>query len=174
MGWFGKAPPRTRPVTKLPCPLGLGEEEGKYPPPPAPPAPISSLGFPSGGRVPTATAPSAGLLAMGIGMLEMGRTTLVTTVGAILTAPREGYVPASCGKVAFIPVTQAELTWNGTCPPPPPPFPSLGPTLSSSAPPMLLFSFFSRFLSRPSSLSLLPVVPFGENAKEEWTGWKVR
>lgn len=172
MGWFGKAPPRTRPVTKLPCPLGLGEEEGKYPPPPAPPAPISSLGFPSGGRVPTATAPSAGLLAMGIWMLVMGRTTLVTTVGAILPVPREGYVPASCGKVAFIPVTEAELTWNGTCPPPP--FPSLGPPLSSSAPPMLLFSFFSRFLSRPSSLSLLPVVTFGENAKEEWTGWKVR
>lgn len=164
MGWFGKVPPRTRPVTKLPCPLGLGEEEGKYPPPPAPPAPISSLGFPSGGRVPTATPPSAGLLAMGIGVLVMGRTTLVTTVGAILTAPCERYVPGLCGKVAVIPVTEAELIWNGTCPPPPPPFPSLGPPLSSSAPPMPLFS---GFFSRPSSLFLLPVVPVGENATEE-------
>lgn len=94
--WLGKAPPSTRLVTCSPpgpTLTGFGEDEDKYPPPavkgppPAPGPPIRSVAFFSPGRALRAMEPSIGLLAMGMGMLVMGHTTLVTMVGAIRTAP---------------------------------------------------------------------------------------
>lgn len=103
----GKDPPRTRLVTRQPPGVtltGPGEEdEDRYPPPVvigicwAPPPPIRRAAFLSWGMELMATAPSTDFLAMGTGVLAMGRTTLVTTVGAMRTPLRDWVNPTVMG-----------------------------------------------------------------------------
>lgn len=190
--WAG---PRPRLVSRLLPPTGVtltgpGEEDDRYPPPAvigscwAPPPPIRRVAFLSCGRVLRVMAPSTGLLAMGMGVLAMGRTTLVTIVGAMRTPTGVKLCWASGGGGWAM---EREET-----PCPPPPFPSpppaaacsvfRAPSLSSSPPSAPLFLFFSDPSSGPPPLP--PPFPLAEE-ESEWmmegeeegreeraTGWK--
>ena len=193
-GWAGKAPPRTRLVTNPPGPTPptltkLGEVEDRYPPPavivppPAPAPPIRRVAF-SWGSALRATGPSIGLLTIGMGVLVMGRTTLVTMVGATQTAPSTWLKP--CPRVGGGSVfrTDPEEESAGICPPPtfPPPAastPLLDPPLPSSPASIPFFLFFSELsVLPPAALSWVEA----EKGREEWTpvwlppwrGWGIK
>lgn len=144
VGGFGNAPPSTKPVTRPPCPTGLGEEAEKYPPPAiaplpaAPPPPIRSLGFLSGGGALRGMPPSAGLLAIATGALVTGRTTFVTTVGAVRI------VPGTCSSLASDERMPLRHKLLGAWPAPPSPSPP---------PPSFPFSSFIPLHSSPASVS---------------------
>lgn len=131
------------------------------------------------------TAPSTGLLAMGNGVLAMGRTTLVTMVGAMRTPPRTCW--AKVTGVWLLDVESVMDREEAPCPPPPLPSPPPAVVSSIWGPPSLLSSPPSAplflFLSDPSSV---PPPPFplaevesdggmegeGEGRVERATGWK--
>ena len=131
-------------------------------------------------------APSTGLLAMGMGVLAMGRTTLVTTVGAMRTVPKTWATPcwATVTGGWVLGVESVMDREEAPCPPPSPPPAAVSsllvpPSLPSSPPSVPLF----RFLSDPSSappapLPLDEVESAGgmegeeEGREERDTGWK--
>lgn len=101
------------------------------------------------------TAPSTGLLAMGMGVLAMGRTTLVTIVGAMRTALRTWVKPCWANvREAWVLDVEPAMDREETTPPPLPSPPPAAvsslldlTSLPSSPPSVPLFLF----LSDPSS-----------------------
>ena len=122
------------------------------------------------------TAPSTGLLAMGMGVLAMGRTTLVTMVGAMRTPLRTWVEPCwakarGAWALDVKPATDREET---PCPPPPPPSPPPAavsspldpPSLPSSPPSGALFLFLSEPSSPPPPPPPPPAFPLAEVESE--------
>lgn len=171
--WFGNDPPITKPVTKPPCPTGLGEVAEKYPPPAiaplpaAPPPPTRSLGFPSGDGAPRNMPPSAGLLDIAMGALVTGLTTFVTTVGAVRT------VPGNCNSFGSDKRVPFRVKHLGTCPDPPspisPPSPFPSFILSHSSPASVSCFILRSALYPLSSVSLFADSPPGDESKRGWT-----
>lgn len=140
-------------------PEQVSEDKGRYPPPAvigscwAPPPPIRRVALVSWASELRATAPSSGLLAIGMGVLAMGRTTLVTTVGATRTAPRT-WVRAGWTRVrgAGVPGAEATTVTGET-----ETTPAAGSPPSGSSSPSLSARFL--FLSEPSEASPSPALP---------------
>lgn len=170
---------------------GLGEEDEDRDSPPAaigsccapPPLPMRRVAFASWASELRATAPSSGLLAMGMGVLAMGRTTLVTTVGATRTAPRT-WVRAGWTKVRGGPgVPGAEATTVAGETESTPAALSTSPAPSS---PALFLSEPSTLPPPPPSPPPPPLFPFDgvdvqcgpegdeEGREERAAGWKPR
>lgn len=136
------------------------------------------------------TAPSTGLLAMGTGVLAIGRTTLVTIVGAMRTALRTWVTPC-WGKLSGARVLDAEPAMHReetSGPPPPPPCPPSAsslmdppslPSSSASLPFFLFLSGPSSAMPPPPALLLAEFESEGgmegeeeEGREERDTGWK--
>lgn len=129
------------------------------------------------------TAPSTGLLAIGIGVLAMGLTTLVTTVGAKRTVPTD-LVGSDCSDprpvVRGVWVLADELVLEieeSHCPPSSPlPANASSPLDPPSTPSLALFIFLSesssQLLSPPPPFPLAELNSEGEEEREERaTGW---